>query len=79
MGRPAESIGPGHVNTYIYDHSFFRGFGQDFFFVSTSVCDSRNWNSRSNSFVRAPSSAGGSNAPRPAVSVAHLAGILYVG
>ena len=57
---------------YLYDHSFFRGFGQEFFFVSASVCDSRNWNSQSNSFVRAPSSGGGSNAPRPAVSVPHL-------
>ena len=37
-----------------------------------SVCDSRNWNFRSNSFVRAPSSGGGSNAPRPAVSVPHV-------
>ena len=53
-------------------HSFFEGFGQDFFFVSASVCDSRDWNSRSNSFVRAPSSGGGSNAPRPAVSIPHL-------
>ena len=33
----------------------------------------------SNIFVRAPSSGGGSNAPRPAVSVPHLAGIGYVG
>ena len=50
-----------------------------FFPVSASVCDSQNWNSRSNSFVRAPSSGGGSNTPRPAVSVPHLAGIGYVG
>ena len=57
---------------YTYDHSFFWGFGQEFFFVSASVCDSRNWNSRSNIFVRALSSGGGSNAPRPAVSVPHL-------
>ena len=57
---------------YIYDHSFFRGFGQDFFFVSASVCDSRYSNSRSNSFVRAPSTGDGSNAPRLAVSVPHL-------
>ena len=35
-------------------------------FFSASICDSRNWNFRSNSFVRAPSSGGGSNAPRPA-------------
>ena len=33
-----------------------KGFGQDFSPVSASVRDSRNWNSRSNSFVRAPSS-----------------------
>ena len=39
---------------------------------SAEVCDSRNWNSRSNSFVRAPPSGGGSNAPRPAVSVPHI-------
>ena len=39
------------------------------FFVSAQVCDSRNWNSRSNSFVRALPSGSGSNAPRPAVSV----------
>ena len=58
---------------YIYscDHSFFRGFGHEFF-VSASVCDSRNWNPRSNSFVRAPSSGGDSNANHPAVSVPHL-------
>ena len=62
------------INTYrsIYEHSFFRRFGQEIFFVSASVCDSRNRNSRSNRFVRAPSSGGGSNAPRPAVSVPHL-------
>ena len=40
--------------------------------VSALACDSRNWNSRSNSFVRAPASGGGSNAPRPAVSVPQL-------
>ena len=49
-----------------------RGFGQEFCFVSASVCHSRNWNSRSNSFVRAASSGGGSNAPRSAVTVLHL-------
>ena len=60
------------INIYIYDHSFLRGFGQDFFFVSASICDSRNWNSRSYSFVRPPSLGDGSNARRPAVSVPHL-------
>ena len=60
------------IYMYIYDHSFLGGFGEDFCFVPASVCDSRNWNSRSNSFVRAPSSGGGSNAPRPAVSVRHV-------
>ena len=57
------------------------GFDQELFSVSASVvvCDSRNWNSRSNSFVRAPSSGGGPHAPHPAVSVPHLAGIGYVG
>ena len=33
-----------------------------------------NWNSRSNRFVRAPPSGGGSNAPRSAVFVPHLPG-----
>ena len=50
---------------------FFRDSVRSFF-VSASVCDSRNRNSRSNSFVRAPSSGGGSNAPRPAVSVPRI-------
>ena len=58
------------IYIYIYDLSFL--FGQQFFFVSASVCDSRNWNPRSNRFVRSPSSGGGSNAPRPALSVRHL-------
>ena len=57
---------------YIQNRSLFQVFGQEFFFVSASVCDSRNWNSRSNRFVRAPASGGGSNAPRPAVSVPHI-------
>ena len=57
---------------HLYDHSFFRGFSQEFSFISASVCDSRNWNSQSNSFGRAPSSGGGSNAPHPAVSAPHL-------
>ena len=58
----------GNINIYfeVYDHSFLGGFGQEFFPVSASVCDSRNWNSRSNSFARAPSSGDGSNAPRSA-------------
>ena len=56
----------------MYDHSLIRGFGQEFVFVSASVCDAQNWNSRSNRFVRAPSSGGDSNAPRPAVSVPHV-------
>ena len=63
------------IYIYIYissGHSFWGGFGQELFFVSASVCDSRNWNFPSNSFVRAPFSGGGSNAPRPAVSVPHL-------
>ena len=51
---------------------WFQGFGQEPFFVSAQVCDSRNWNSRSNIFARAPPSGGGSNAPRPAVSVPHI-------
>ena len=56
---------------YKYDHPFLR-FGQDLFFVSASVYDSRNWNSRSNCFVRALAPGGGSNARRPAVSVPHV-------
>ena len=64
---------------YIYVHFFFLGFGQEVFSGSASVCDSRKkWKSRSNSFVRASSSGGGSNAPRPAESVPHLGGIGYV-
>ena len=47
---------------------------QGLFSVSASVCDSRNRNSRSNSFVRAPFPGGGSNGPRPAASVPHLPG-----
>ena len=84
LSCPTRSIGAGECRrpcgalVYIYkyilvhDRSFLEGFGQEFFFVSASVCDSRNWNSRSNSFVLAPASGGGSNAPRPAVSVPHL-------
>ena len=41
-------------------------------FSSRPLCNSWNWNSQSNSFVRAPSSGGGSNPPRSAVSVPHL-------
>ena len=61
-----------YIYIYVYNHSLFQGFGQEFFFVSAQVCNSRNWNSRSNSFVRAPALGGGSNAPRPAVSVPHI-------
>ena len=43
------------------------------------MCDSRDWNSLSTSFLRAPSSSGGSKAGRPAVSIPHLARIRYVG
>ena len=69
----------GAVNLFthilIYIRSLFsRGFGQEFVFVSAPVLDSRNWNSRSNRFVLPPSSGGGSNAPRPALSVPHLDG-----
>ena len=51
---------------------FFGDSVKSFFLVSASLFDSRNWNSRSNSFVQAPSSGGGSNAPCPAVSVPHI-------
>ena len=53
------------------DQSVCRDLVGDFF-VSDSVCDSRNRNYHSNSFVRAPSSGGGSNVARPAVSIPHL-------
>ena len=66
------NAGPHAEPLYMYEIILFQGFGQEFFFVSASVCHSRDWNSRSNSFVRAPSSGGGSNAPRPAVSVPHI-------
>ena len=69
-----------YIHIYIYIWSFFLGgFGEEVFPVSASVCDSRNWSPRSSSFVQAPSSGDGSNAPRPAASVPHLAGIGYVG
>ena len=61
-----------YTSKYIYDHSFWGGFSQDFFSSRPHYAILGNWNSRSNSFVRAPSLGGGSNAPRPAVSVPHL-------
>ena len=62
------------VYIFIYDHSlyFVGGFGQECFFVSALMCDSRNWNPWLNSFVREPPSGGDFNAPCPAVSVPHL-------
>ena len=60
------------VHTYIKNHSFVSGIRSGVFFVSALVCDSWKWNSRSNSLVRAPASGGGSNVPRPAVSVPHI-------
>ena len=50
---------------YIYYHFFCGGFGLEFIFVSTSVCDSRNWNSRSNTFVRTPSTGRRPQRPSP--------------
>ena len=50
-----------------------------FFRLGRSMRFLRNWNYRANSLIRAPSSGGGSNASRPAVSVPHRAGIGYVG
>ena len=63
-----------YINIYVYIYKIvpFSGIRSGVFFVSASVCDSRKWNSRSNSFVRAPCSGGGSNAPRPSVSVRHI-------
>ena len=66
--RTRREGGAGHFNmcAEIYSRLFFLGgFGQEFVSVSASVCDSRNWNSRTNSFVRAPSSGGSPNAPWP--------------
>ena len=57
----------------------FGGIRSGVFPVSAPVCGLRNWKSRSNSFVRAPSLGGGSNALRPVLSLPHLAGIGYVG
>ena len=62
---------PSEIQIYIKSFFGFRNLIRSFF-VSAQVCDSRNWNSRPNSFVRAPPSGGGSNAPRPAVSVPHI-------
>ena len=45
-----EGVGLGWVIS-LYDHSFRGGVGQDHFFVSASICDCRNWTSRSNSFA----------------------------
>ena len=57
------------INIYlVHDYILFGGDSVKSFFPP-----------RLNSFVRAPSSGDGSNAPRPAVSVPHLAGIGYVG
>ena len=52
---------------YIYIKTLFvvRDLVRSFFSVSAQVCDWRNWNSRSNSFVRAPPSGGDSNRPSP--------------
>ena len=52
--------------TYIYINIIIlwcQGFGQEFFFVSAQECDSRNWDSRSNSFVRAPPLRGAAPTP----------------
>ena len=70
-----------YIYIYIFMYVIILFFGdsvRSFFSVSASVCDSRNWNSRSNSVVRALSSGGGSNTPPLAASVPHLAGIGYV-
>ena len=53
---------------------FFRGqeFIQEFYSSRPQYGILAAGISRSNRFVRAPSSGGGSNAPRPALSVPHL-------
>ena len=68
------TLGTASYETYIYIKSSFcfRDSVRSFFSPQPKVCDSRNWNSRSNSFVRAPSSGSGSNAPRPAVPAPHI-------
>ena len=53
----------------LFDHSFGGDSVRSFFPCGPQCAILGNWNSRSKSFVRTPSSGGGSNAPRPAVSV----------
>ena len=54
-----------------------QGFGREFFSSRPQCGILETGIPRSNRFIRAPSSGGGSNAPRPAVFVPHLAGIGY--
>ena len=49
-----------------------QGFGQEMFSSRPQYGSIETGLSRSNRLVRAPSSGGGSNAPRPALSVPHL-------
>ena len=58
------------VSINVYDHSFFIRSGD--FFVSASVWDARNWNFSVKSLRSIVVFGGGSNAPRPALSVRHL-------
>ena len=44
-------LGLGYRAGVLYMIILSGGFGQEFFFVSASVCNSRNWNSRSNRFA----------------------------
>ena len=77
-GEYGNRRGAYHACIYIYIFRmilFFEGTGiwSRVFFVSASVWHS--WNLEflgQNRLVRAPSSGGGSNAPRPALSVLHL-------
>ena len=61
-----------NIHIKLFFGALVRGIWSGVFFVSAEVCDSRNWNSLSKRFVGAPPSGGGSNAPRPAVSVSHI-------
>ena len=56
----------------MYDHSFGEGIRSGAFFRLGLSMRFSELDSRSNSFVRAPFSGGGSNAPDSAVSVPHL-------
>ena len=55
------------IDIYIYIYKIILLFRDSVrsFVVSAQVCDSKNWNCRSNSFVRAPASGGRLQRPSP--------------